>query len=176
VTWIDRLIIYLESQVEIKTNTLFAKPICAFKIRDKYIESSRTTNEKTYSDFVRCSMLKTEELCFIDDTYHAKMKHRKVYYIQPPPYIHTLTYKQVLGRFLVSNIYRRLYPDNPIVPQTDSQKTQFDLLNYEKERSITNKIMYYIREFFFICSKKNKTKKRKLLGTGKFSRKRHHAS
>jgi hypothetical protein len=172
VTWIDRLIYYLELRVGgTKPNKLFAKPICAFKIRDRFIEPGRTTHEKTYSDFVRCSMLKTENLCFIDDTYYDKMKRRNVYYIKPPPYIHTLTHKQVVNRFLTSDIYRRLYPDNPVETPL---KPNFDILNYEKERSITNKILYYIREFFFIYSKRNNTKKRKKLGTCKMSRKRHH--
>lgn len=175
VKWIERLICYLELRVG--SNNLFAKPICAFKIRDKRIEPGRTTHEKTYSDFVQCSMLKTENLCFIDDTYYEKMRHRKVYYIKPPPYFHTLPYKQVVDRFLVSDIYRRLYPDNPIVySNINLQKTPYDKLNYEKERSITNKILYYIREFFFIYSKKNKTKKRKNIAKCRFSRKRRHVS
>jgi hypothetical protein len=157
------------------SNNLFAKPICAFKIRDKRIEPGRTTHEKTYNDFVQCSMLKTENLCFIDDTYYEKMRNRKVYYIKPPPYFHTLTHKQVVDRFLASDIYRRLYPDNPIISSNiNLQKTPYDKLNYEKERSITNKILYYIREFFFIYSKKNKTKKRKHIAKCRFSRKRRH--
>jgi hypothetical protein len=216
VKWIERLIHYLELRVGCtKYDNLFAKPICAFKIRDKFIEPGRTTHEKTYNDFIRCSMINPFKLCFMDDTYYEKMKHRKVYYIKPPPYFHRLTNKQVLDRFLMSNMYKRLYPDNPIhytsnysaeinlvkeycVLPTKLQGS-FDCLrgessntvlcesggirksncykeNYEKERSITNKIMYYIREFFFIYSKRNKTKKRKPLGRGKFSRKLHHIS
>ena len=175
--WIERLIHYLELRVGGKKSTkLFAKPIYAFKIRDKYIEPGRTSHEKMYSDFVRCSMVTTENLCFIDDTYYEKMKRHNVYYIKPPPYVHILTHKQIINRFLVSDIYRRLYPDNPIEPPLKMQKSPYDALNYERERSITNKIMYYIREFFFIYSKRNNTKKRKNLGTCKFSRKRHHVS
>ena len=173
--WVDRLIHYLELCVGTGSN-LFAKPICAFKIRNNFVQPGRTTHEKTYSDFVRCSMIKSENLCFIDDSYHEKMKHHKVYYIQPPPYIHKLSKKEVMDRFMNSEICKRLYPENMrtmnIFAGVSAGKLR-DPSYYEKEKNVTNKIMYYIREFFFICSKKNKTKKRRSSRTCRFSRKRH---
>lgn len=173
--WIDKIIHYLEKMVGTK-HALFAKPIRAFKIKNRRVEPNRTTHEKTYSDFIQCSMLNIENLCFIDDSYYSKMKCCKVYYIQPPSYFHTLTRAQVIDRFLMSDIYKRLYPDNSVAKLSSHDFVSIDVLNYEKEFAITNKIMFYIREFFFICSKKNNTKKRKPLGTCKFSRKRRHFS
>jgi hypothetical protein len=183
VNWIYQLIHYIEFKISPEAPyQLFARPICAFQIRGKQIEKSRTTHEKTYSDFVKCSRLTpSQELCFIDDVYYKKMKNRRVYYIQPPPYVHSVPYREVVDRFLKSDVYKRLYPNRPI-PFTlydnnsqsnsnafnTSSKIQCD----ETERKITNRIMYYIREFFFISSKKCTTKKRRPK-IGNYSRKKY---
>ena len=155
---------------------IFARPICAFKIRGKRVEPLRTTHEKTYADFVKCSMLSaSHELCFIDDAYYTKMKNRKVYYIQPPPYVHRVMYREVVRRFLESNIYGRLYPDRSpdrnipsiVSPDIDAESEWTE----KDERKITNKIMYNIREFFLIHSRKRATKKREYK-IGNFTRKK----
>lgn len=176
VSWIYKLVDYLESRVfSGKTVKLFARPIFAFKINGKLVEKNRTTHEKTYTDFVRCSMLSTSnELCFIDDIYHKKMKHPRVYYIQPPPYIHSLSHKEVVARFLVSDVYRKLYPSRIPEPlqNMDNKNKQIDELLQKEEQRITNKIMYFIREFFFVSAKKHTTKKRRTK-IGNFSRKRY---
>jgi hypothetical protein len=203
-SWIYQLIEYLESRVYLeKVVKLFARPICAFKIKNKIIEPNRTTNEKTYVDFVRCSMLSTShELCFIDDNYHRKMKHPRVYYIQPPPYVHPLSFKDVIDRFLMSGVYKKLYPspnnpptpthftcDEPLqrctsisVPRQSvhrkqglhmSEKTQSEY--DDDEHKISQKIMYYIREFFLISARLKTTKKLRV-NIGKFSRKKRHSS
>lgn len=193
-SWIYQLIDYLESRVCTGNNKIFARPICAFKIKDKIIEPNRTTNEKTYVDFVRCSMLSTShELCFIDDNYHRKMKHPRVYYIQPPPYVHSLTFKEVIERFLMSDVYKKLYAtESNSIPLLNSiceeplqrsdssisiprQSFHRDYLPVEEERKISQKIMYYIREFFLI-SERVKTTKKLRVNIGKFTRKMHCSS
>lgn len=199
-SWIYQLIHYLELRAcPEKTANLFARPICAFKIKNKIIEPNRTTNEKTYVDFVRCSMLSTShELCFVDDNYHRKMKHPRVYYIQPPPYVHSLPFKEVIDRFLMSSVYKRLYPNadaslNNVSDSTCDKKEplqrcaslsmprqSFHRKNilganeYAEEMKISHKIMYYIREFFLNSTRGRATKKRRI-NIGKFSRKRRHS-
>jgi len=179
VRWITNLIIYLESIVEpVRVNSkLFADPICAFKIAGRRVEPNRTTHSKTYDDFVRCSMLKSNDLCFIDDSYHEKMKHRKVYYIQPPPYVHRLPYSKVIDRFITSNVYKELYPDRSefianfrmsLIKSNDEDPLSNAIVR--EEQNITNKIMYFIREFFCMTHKKRSTV-RKFSKIGKFSRK-----
>ena len=178
VRWIKNLIAYLESIVEpVRANSkLFAEPICAFKIAGRRIEPNRSTHNKTYDDFVRCSMLRSNDLCFIDDSYHEKMKHRRVYYIQPPPYVHRLPYSKVVDRFIASNVYGELYPDRSdfiakfrmSYPPDEDYPLASAIVR--EEQKITNKMMYFIREFFFMTPKKRSTirKHRKI---GKFSRK-----
>ena len=175
VTWIYKLVEYLECRVvpgkEVK---LFARPICAYKIRGRIVEHRRTTHEKTYGDFVRCSMLTTShDVCFIDDAFHPKMKRRRVYYIQPPPYVHALTYEQVVERFAASNIYAELYPGRT---RSNNPKNRYvaDKLVEKEEQKITNDIMYHIREFFLTTSRRNFTKKSRFRA-GKYSRKKRRA-
>ena len=166
ISWIYKLVDYLESRVfPGKTVKLFARPILAFKIKDKIVEKNRTTHEKTYKDFVKCSMLSTSsELCFVDDIYHKKMKHPRVYYIQPPPYVHSLSHKEVVDRFIESDVYRKLYPSRKVdsLKNTNARaEEQVDELIEKDEQRITNKIMYFIREFFFVSAKKRATKRRR---------------
>jgi hypothetical protein len=166
VNWIYRLIDYLECLVHSTANgdppaKIFARPIFAFKIGERRIEPGRTTHEKTYSDFVRCSMLSTShELCFVDDVYYKKMKHKRVFYIQPPPYVQSVPYREVLRRFLESDIYRQLYPDRNMNLLSVGDYT-CNIAEEQEERKITNKIMYHIREFFLVGTRKNSTKRRK---------------
>lgn len=176
ISWIYKLVDYLESRVfPGKTVKLFARPIFAFKIKGKVVEKNRTTHEKTYKDFVKCSMLSTSsELCFIDDLYHKKMKHPRVYYIQPPPYVHSLSHKEVVDRFLESDVHRKLYPlrVSDKLKNANNNSMRIDELIEKEEQRITNKIMYFIREFFFVSAKKRATKKRRPK-IGNFSRKKH---
>jgi hypothetical protein len=61
----------------------------------------RTTNEKTYEDFINCSQLPISSfICFIDNTYYKKMKNKNVYYIYINPYFHKLTKNQIWERLL----------------------------------------------------------------------------
>lgn len=187
VNWIYQLIHYIEFKISPEVPyQLFARPICAYQIRGRRIEPNRTTNEKTYSDFVKCSMLTTShELCFIDDIYYKQMKNKRVYYIQPPPYVHSVHYREVVDRFFKSDVYKRLYPDRPVPipitftfdntssPSSPTIRTHIIQCEDQEEQKITNRIMYYIREFFTVSSRRCATKKR-YPKIGKFSRKKHN--
>ena len=176
-SWIYKLIYYLELKLcPDNPVKIFARPILAFKINGKRIEPNRTSHEKTYSDFVKCSMLSTShEICFIDDIYYSKMKHRRVYYIQPPPYVHSTSDREVINRFISSDLHKKLYPDRTLYSASGYTSSQFipkiDALSVKEEQKITNRIMYFIREFFLISSRKRVTRKR-VTRIGNFSRKK----
>jgi hypothetical protein len=175
VSWIYKLLHYLEWKLSPDNPVqIFARPILAFKIKNMRIEPNRTTHEKTYSDFIKCSMLSTShEICFIDDIYYKKMKNRHVYYIQPPSYIHTIRYQDVMNRFMYSAIYSKLYPNRLKSDNKDALNTvvNVDILIHKEEQKTTNKIMYYIREFFLISSRKRVSRK-KIYNFGNFTRKK----
>ncbi len=149
---------------------LFDKVICAFKIRNKIIEPLRTTNEKCYSDFIHCTLLpKSTEICFIDDVFHEKMKHDKIYYIQPSPYIHPLSTSVIIERAC------------EMLTPVFTPATLIDLLHirdvfaqnqYEKHMKVSQKIMYYIKEFFYLSTMAARTKKSQKK-TGKFTKKNY---
>jgi hypothetical protein len=127
--WVDLILTYFETKVDGK---LFARPIRAYKIGGRQKELKRTTHEKTYDDFVQCSMLEYPfELCFVDDRNYKSMRKSRVYYIQPPPYFHGLSKDEIETRFLQGRVKG---------PHT----------NKARELAITKKIMYYLREYFIV--------------------------
>jgi hypothetical protein len=147
---------------------LFDQVICAFKVGNRIVEPCRSTNKKTHSDFIRCTLLpKNTEICFVDDVYHHRMHHHKIYYIQPAEYYHNLTKNEIINRAceFMPDVYKRDY-------------LQYVLFNNYHTRSnnamnihVSKKIMYYIKEFFHLSSIHTKTRKTKTK-LGRFTRKK----
>ena len=103
--WTECIIDYFNQYIEEKTNNrpFFDQIIPAFKIGQEKIEWMRTSNDKSYEDFIKCSILpKHTEICFIDNTYFHSMIHPKVYYIQPKSYQHKLSNQDVIDRFILA--------------------------------------------------------------------------
>ena len=167
--WVTMIINYIES----KQNAvgLFDQIICGF---NKSIDCMRTTKNKTHSDFIRCSVLpRTTEICFIDDTYFNKMEHSTVYYIQPKRFYHSMKTSDIIGRIANSSL----------VNDTDSLYLEFinrNMLNtISKSQSevdtdilVSQKIMYHIKEFFIMSTRKEKTRNNRYKLVGRFTRKR----
>jgi hypothetical protein len=158
---------------------LFDKIIYAFKINNKHVEMSRTTHNKTYGDFIRCTLLpKNTEICFIDNSEFQEMKDEHVYYIQPASYYHTLTVDETISRLVYSKI------GMSFLNQMDS-KTLYDKIyanflgldsyrpmNKKIDMHVSQKIMYHLKEFFFLTNKRPRTKKIKY-NLGRTTRKKH---
>jgi hypothetical protein len=103
--WTEHIVEYFNQYIEEKTNTrpFFDQTIRAFKIGQEKIEWMRTSHDKSYDDFIKCTLLPTNtEICFVDNTYFHSMIHPKVYYIQPKSYQHSLTKKDIIERFLLA--------------------------------------------------------------------------
>jgi len=160
--WVAYIIRYLDERIgtyeRIGTGTLFAKPICAFQIGGKRLEPCRSGHDKTYDDFIRCSMLPTTvEVCFIDDVAYQYMMHDKVYFIQPPPYQHGLSNTEIQDRW-------------DTWMQTGEAKTYMQIPDPENV-VIFHRILYYVREFFFVALKRSKTHKNRVRVSFHFTRK-----
>jgi len=180
--WVEMIIMYLNLKMRVR-DTIFAKPVCAFKIDDRIVEPLRESHKKSHREFLKCSVLpKHTEICFIDDTYHSKMCHDKVYYVQPPPYFHNLGREEIIERFLTSDLYRRLSNEDDYLasslqthlpspykktPETSCNPTQ---PVSSGQQAVYEKMMYYIKEFFCMSVSVPNTKKRKSKW-GKFTRK-----
>jgi hypothetical protein len=135
------------------------------------MEPMRTTNNKTYSDFIRCSLLpKSAEICFIDNTYYQKMLNDRVYYIQPRSYHHDLSKEVILDRLVrfwtgpvldFSFIQDRF--SKYLLGSRNSPQISTDIV-------VSKKIMYHLKEFFLLSTKGKKTKKI-VIRLGRFTRK-----
>jgi hypothetical protein len=177
--WIEYIISYLETRFNLKG--LFEKPICAFKINNKPIDLRRTMHEKNYSDFLSCTLLsKSAELCFIDDNFFPKMQTDQVFYIQPKPYHHNLDTHDIINRFTKSEINKRTF----LISRTELiewfkkngsfNKLSKSRIDTERDIEISRKLMYTIREFFYLILKKEKTRRnRSFYSKTKFTRKRN---
>jgi len=194
-SWVSKIVNYLTMKVIPKQNEysrnntlLFDKIINAFKINKKVMEVKRTTNDKTYSDLIQCTLLpKTTEICFIDNTYFPRMKNERVYYIQPKSYFHFLNPDDIIDRLISSNILKKiqlcedhgnsietsLYDHflvrRRIRPNYAITETQVDI-----DIKTSQRLMYYIRNFFYLSTYKIRTRKIKLK-IGRFTRKKSHS-
>lgn len=152
---------------KLNTEQIFDKIICAFKVNNVIIEPKRTTVEKTHGDFIQCSVLpKKSEICFIDDKYYKKMDAEKVYYIQPQAYCHDLSANIIIERF----IDRFPNAANRSMIVSECMKNQNVQMKTEIHQYVFQKMMYYIREFFYLTTRRLKTKKRRIK-IGNFTRK-----
>jgi hypothetical protein len=169
--WVELLIYYMTAKIA-KLNSdgtfsppLFARPVCAFKIHDKIIEQGRTSHLKKHADFISCTLLPRHiEICYIDDKYYTDMVHDKVYYIQPPPYYHPLSHNIIYERLLSSDVLAVMLKHNIITlsPQNPFQNRVFNnsrVLSDTENHHIHTKMMYYLKEFFILTTRRPTTRK-----------------
>jgi hypothetical protein len=168
--WISLITNYFKYKLKAKED-IFDQTICAFKINNKIVEISRTTKDKTYNDFIKCSLLpKTTEICFLDNTYFSNMINEKVYYIQPRAYYHNLTIKTIINRFIYSpcaieyiNVLgNRNKIEDFLKDWFTLQGEEYPIHNIEIDILVAQKMMYHIKEFFYLTNRKNKTKKNRI--------------
>ena len=181
VEWVNQIIDYIESKISKGTISLFDQIIQAFKIGDKRVELKRTTHAKTHNDFIKCTLLpKTTELCFIDNSFFPKMCGERVYYIQPRSYVHYLRTDEIIDRFMSCSQFNDLEYKGPcfetILYEAFLEKQPLiNIILLEKRLEtdilISQKMMYYIREFFYLYSRKMKTRK-VFQKFGRFTRKK----
>lgn len=138
---------YIQSKVSGEV-VLFDKIIGAFKIKNKVVELRRTSNTKSYSDFVRCAMLpeNTTETCFIDNTYYEKMCESKVYYILPKAYFHSLKKAAMIQR-MASFPFLLEQQRATLLDKLKSKMGENTRTSATNEVSITKKIMYLVKNF-----------------------------
>lgn len=154
IKFVDSIITYIHWKLG--KSKLFDTIIYAFKINNRIIDTRRTTHKKTYKDLIQCSLISAEtEICFIDDTHHNEMKNKKVYYLKPHYYTHSLTNLQILERLINSTIFTSWNESNK------NQLGRFFQLNSlsfspktkderELDKTVSKKLMYYIKEFFVV--------------------------
>ena len=102
--WAKYIIKYFENKLNYK---LFDKIIAAFKVKGETIEVCRTSHLKSHSDFIKCTKLPINtHICFLDDVLYPDMKNDNIYYIHLKPYVHDLSFDELIKRFIKSNIIK----------------------------------------------------------------------
>ena len=177
IQWVKHIVVYLDWKITEGKSTLFEKPICAFKIGNTVVEKRRTRHDKTWSDFIACSLLpRKTEICFLDDKQYKQMRNDRVYYIQPPPYYHSLPHQVIYERFCASPIHQRLTPNNHQPPLSHpfhyAEVSKWKIMTAEEHQTIYAKWMYYIREFL-MSSLRSQTRKIRCR-IGRFTRKKRN--
>jgi hypothetical protein len=161
--WVFRIKNYLEYKLN---NNLFDHVISAFKINGRHLELCRTSHDKTFKDFIKCTKLPNNtKVCFIDDQYHSGMKHENVYYIKVKPYVYMLDFNEMITRYL-NKINSQTYTKSNLEFSTQIiNYIHFVNLPYirklEEEQQIdiiiSKRIMNHLNKFLNIRINKNKT-------------------
>ena len=157
--WAQFIKEYFEEKTTRNNLRLFDQIICAFKVNGKQVEIGRTTHDKTYHDFIRCTKIPLNtKICFLDDLYHPEMNNHNVYYIKLKPYVYNLTYNVMIQRFISSDIGKSIIEDGAYDYFSDFMKNamgNFDFLyvtknqqDYDIDKIITKKTMVHLQKFF----------------------------
>ena len=179
--WPELIIKYIHHRMSCvfgESVIIFDQIISAFKIDNKIIEINRTTHKKTYNDLIQCTMIpRTTEICFIDNTGYGSMKCDRVYYIQPRPYNHKMCGSQIIERFLtMTNIVSQLGDFDSIIislyNRFHKRVSENGNDNMETDLIVSQKMMYYIKEFFYMRYVKKPYTKKIQLRIGRFTRKK----
>lgn len=170
--FVDNIISYFTNKVAKKKDKLFDQIIYAFKINNQIVQIGRTSHNKTYQDFIQCTLLpKNTHVCFIDDFDFDEMKKEQIYYIQPKPYRHGLSSNEIIDRLYQSPFFELIDPhmlaikelflsrcvQSKIYSLHSSRNNAFKIMQDE----ISKKIMYYVKDYFYITNKIDCTRKKK---------------
>jgi hypothetical protein len=160
--WAHHIINYFSKKINYK---LFDQLISAFKINGKVVEVCRTTHNKTYSDFIKCTKLPTNaEICFLDDTFYPEMANDNIFYINVKPYYHDLQFDYMLDIFSKSDIGKKIINNDENFNKIMSDHIKlykYDCIDkepkeYEVDKVIGKQIITHLQDFFN-KNKKNKT-------------------
>ena len=150
--------------MEIKDGELFDQIIRTFKVNGQIVEVFRTTQHKTHNDFIRCTLLPPKtQICFIDNSFFNEMENKRVYYIQPMSYHHGIYKEEIINRLTNianKNILDKLYDELYAFPQDIFEKNkEYFEIKKKKNILVSQKIMYHIKDFFYLTRPRRKTKK-----------------
>ena len=173
--WAHHIISYFSKKINY---SLFDQLISAFKINGKVVEVCRTTHNKTYNDFIKCTKLPVNsEICFLDDTFYPEMTNDNIYYINVKPYYYDLNFEYMLDKFSKSDIGKKIIDNdenfNKIMNERiKTYKYHFmdkDEKEYDLDKIIGKQIIKHLQEFFS-KNKKNKTVRNKKIKNNKVNK------
>jgi hypothetical protein len=177
--WAHHIIDYFSKKINYK---LFDQLISAFKINGKVVEVCRTTHDKTYNDFIKCTKLPVNaEICFLDDTFYPEMANDNIYYINVKPYYHDLQFDYMLDKFSKSDVGKKIINNDEDFIKIMSEHIKlykYDCIDkeskeYELDKIVGKQIIKHLQDFFN-KTKKNKTIKNKKVKNYKLNKTRRN--
>jgi hypothetical protein len=168
-SWTEMIANYLSKRAN-SVEPLFDKLILAFKLKNRPLETMRTSNDKLYSDLIRCAMLTTDtEILFMDNTYYSGMKTKRIYYVQPKAYFHGLSISETMSR--ISSVYKEPAFWNRWFDGVYHAESPSPQWMKDEDSIVAKKMMYHLQEFFLLSTVRptNKQKTQKIYG--RFSKK-----
>jgi hypothetical protein len=160
--WAHHIINYFSKKINYK---LFDQLISAFKVNGKVVEVCRTTHNKTYNDFIKCTKLPVNaKICFLDDTFYPEMTNNNIYYINVKPYYHDIKFEDMLDKLNKSDIGKKIINNdeefNTIMIE-NIKRYKYDCIvkeekEYDIDKILGKQIIKHLQEFFNEA-KNNKT-------------------
>jgi hypothetical protein len=165
--WAQHIVKYFESKIGVK---LIDQIIAAFKVNGQQVEIYRTTHNKTHEDFIRCTKLpQNAEICFLDDTFHPGMSNENIYYINIKPYYYSLSFEEMLERFINSELGKKYESveefDKIMLDHWKLYKYKYiekDKKEYEVDKIVGKHIITHLQTFFNDKPKRSRTIKKKI--------------
>ena len=178
--WAKMITKYIEKKINYKN--LFDKVITAWKVNGIIYNKCRRTNEKTYSEIVRCARLnKQTEIFFVDDAYHPRMYNSKTDYMHIKDWKFGYNIKYMVEKFLNSDCCKKISNSDKEflmsrMPNYMRSNT-YGYINYtnsnkpgEKDRRLGKKLLTNIKDF--LKEKNKKSLKNKNRTRRRYTRKR----
>lgn len=145
--WVLTIKKYLEEKIG---EHIFDRVIAAYKVNGKQIEMCRTTHNKTYNDFLKCSKVsKYAKICFIDDQKHEKMIHKNITYLHIPVYKFGYSFMNMINIFTSS--FKEYNTDQfklymlKCLKQYECGPYRRNITKYDKE--VTKDLIAHLQEF-----------------------------
>lgn len=102
----------------------FNRIVRIWKLGNKIIEPCRTSNDKRYEDFLKCTGYPPNtQVCFMDDQLHQGMKHPNVYYIHLRPYVYHYSFKEMIRRLLTSGVAHKFVKQFPQLSSKEAMQS-----------------------------------------------------
>lgn len=168
--WAKFIISYFETLIDAK---IFDQIIAAFKVQGKRVEICRTTHMKTHLDLIKCTKIpENTQICFLDDAFYPDMSHKNIYYINVKPYVYDLEFRELIKRFLNSNIIDIGSNDGEFKSFILNYLNKYNHIYVKKtienqniDNIVSKKIIQHLHKFFKIKpieSNTNKSKRNKV--------------
>ena len=163
--WADLIQSYFHYNLNYK---LFDRIIRAYQINGKHIEPDRTSHDKSFDDFLKCTDLPAStKICFLDDKIHKEMEHENVIYIKLKPYRCYNSFKDMAHFFYIKHkksLFSTSFDEYLRFILVNTNNYKHDIGNksktaYNIDLVVSNKMISDVNNFFKNINKtRNKTR------------------